>query len=129
MKKILLIEDDAPLSWLLSKILKSRYDLTILSHHMDALSWLSEGNVPDLIIYDLNTSTAERLDFLDNIRLSGFFNDIPVIILSGTPDDEERQQCLALGAFSYISKPFEPQSLLSSIKNGLLRKTEVVLTD
>jgi two-component system chemotaxis response regulator CheY len=129
MKKILLIEDDAPLSWLLGKILKSRYDLTIINDGMDAWSWLSERNLPDIIIYDLNTSTQERVEFLENIRLSGFFSDIPVIMLSGSADDEQRQQCLELGAFSYIAKPFEPQSLLSAIKNGLLQKNEVVLID
>lgn len=129
MKKILLIEDDAPLSWLLGKILKSRYDLTIIRNGMDAWSWLSERNIPDLIIYDLNTSTPERVEFLENIRLSGFFSDIPVIMLSGSPDDEQRQQCLELGAFSYVAKPFEPQALLSAIKNGLLQKNEVVLID
>jgi two-component system chemotaxis response regulator CheY len=129
MKKILLIEDDAPLSWLLGKILKSRYDLTIIRSSMDAWSWLSERNVPDLIIYDLNTPTPERVEFLENIRLSGFFSDIPVIMLSGSPDDEQRQQCLELGAFSYVAKPFEPQALLSAIKNGLLQKNEVVLID
>lgn len=129
MKKILLIEDDAPLCRLLGKILKSRYHVTIISHEMDAWSWLTEGNLPDLIIYGLNRPTPDRLEFLENIRLSGFFNDIPVVVLSGARDERERQQCLELGAFSYIQKPFEPQSLLSAIKSGLLRQTEVVLTD
>src|SRR5690606_21509777 len=110
MKKILLIEDDAPLSWLLGKILKSRYDVTIIRHDLDAWAWLSEGNHADLIIHDLNGPTADKIDFLDNVRLSGFYNDIPVIVLSGKQDDEERQECLEHGALSYFAKPFEPQS-------------------
>ncbi len=129
MKKILLIEDDAPLSWLLGKILKDRYDVTIIKNEMDAWAWLSEGNQTDLIIHDLNCQTTDKLEFLDNIRFSGFYNEIPVIVLSGFQDDEERQQCLELGALSYFAKPFEPRSLLSAIKNGLLRKNEVVLTN
>ncbi len=129
MKKILLIEDDAPLSWLLGKILQSRYEVTTTRHDMDAWSWLSEGNRADIIIYDLNSPTADKLEFLDNIQLSGFYNDIPVIVLSSKQDDEERQECLEHGALAYFAKPFEPQSLLSAIKNGLLRKNEVVLTN
>ena len=127
MKKILLIEDDAPLSRLLGKILKTKYDVTIISNGMDAWSWLSERNIPDLIIYDINTPSMDGIEFLENIRINGLFNDIPVIMLSGFP--EKHGQCIELGAFSFIQKPFEPQSLLSEIQRGLLHRNEVVFID
>lgn len=125
MKKILLIEDDAPLSWLLGKILKTRYDVTIINSPMEAWSWLSEGNIPDMIVCDINKSSEEGMEILQNLRFSGLYSDIPLIILSAVRD----AQLLELGAFSYISKPFEPQSLLSEIRRGLLQRNEVVFID
>lgn len=53
MKRILVIEDDMPLCWLLQKILSRKHDVTIMRNGMDAWSWLTDGNVPDLIISDL----------------------------------------------------------------------------
>jgi len=129
MKKILLIEDDAPLRWLLGKILKTRYDVTIINNGMEAWSWLSEKNIPDLIILDMNSPSMDGIEFLENIRENGLFNDIPVIMLSGVSDREQGEHCLELGAFSYIVKPFEPQSFLSEIQRGLLHKNEVVFID
>jgi len=129
MKKILLIEEDAPLCWLLGKILKTRYEVTIIKNNMEAWSWLSEGNIPDLIIFGMNSNSAEEIELLENIRLSGLYVDIPVIILSGEAESDQHQHCLQLGVYSYITKPFDPQSLLSEIQHGLLHRNEVVLID
>lgn len=130
MKKILLIEDDAPLCWLLGKILKNRYEVAIIKNSMEAVSWLSEGHIPDLIIFGMNGNSAEEIELLENIRLNGLYSHVPVVILSGAYHNREhRQHCLQLGVLSYITKPFDPQSLLSEIQNGLLHRNEVVLID
>lgn len=129
MKKILLVEDDAPLCWLLGKILRTQYDVTVIEDGMEAWSWLSEKNIPDLIISDVNIPSLDGIELLENIRVSGLLNDIPVIMLSGLQDRAQRQRCLDLGVFSFIAKPFEPQSLLSEIQRGLLHKHEAVFID
>lgn len=126
MKNILLIEDDAPLCWLLGKILGTQYSVTVMKNGMDAWSWLSEQNTPDLIISDINMPSLDGIELLENIQVSGLLSDIPVIILSGYPDKEKRMQCLELGAYSYILKPFEPQSLLAEIERALEHKEENV---
>ena len=126
MSKILIIEEDTPLCWLLGKILGTRYEVTIFENGMEAWSWLSEKNIPDLIIADINLPSLDGIELLENIRMSGLLSDIPVIMLSGFPDKAKRMQCLELGAFSYVEKPFEPQSLLSEIHRGLVYKNEDV---
>ncbi len=50
MKKVLVIEDDAPLCWLLEKILSNKYEVIIMNDGMEAWSWLTDNNQPDLII-------------------------------------------------------------------------------
>ena len=129
MKKILIIEDDAPLSRLLGKILKARYDVTVIGNPMEAWSWLSEGNTPDLIVCDIDKPSQDEIEFLENLRFSGLYSDIPLVILSDVQDAEQRNALAELGAFSHLLKPFEPQSLLSEIRRGLLHRNEVVFID
>lgn len=119
MKKVLVIEDDIPLCWLLEKILQSKYEVMIMSNGMEAWSWLSDGNIPDLIISDIKMPSLDGIELLENISNSGLFKNIPVIILSGYEDANKRKQCLDLGAFIYLVKPFEPQSLVAEVDRAL----------
>lgn len=119
MKKILLIEDDNPLCWLLEKILGNKYEVTVFNNGLDAWCSLMEGTRPDLIISDINMPALDGIELLENLRNSGLFHDIPVIILSGFEDPERRQQCYYLGAYSYLVKPFEPKLFLDTIEQAI----------
>ena len=119
MKKILVIEDDSPLCWLLEKILGKNFDVITTNDAFEAWYWLSEGNYPDLIISDLKLPSSDGVELLENLRNSGLFKDIPVIILSGFEDATKRKQCLDLGAFTYLVKPFEPRLLLEIVQQAL----------
>ena len=122
MKNLLVIEDDAPLSWLLDKILCKKYNVTTVHNGMDAWSWLSDGNVPDLIISDIKMPYVDGLELLENLCSSGLFKNIPVIVLSGISDREVRQKCMDHGVVAYLVKPFEPQRLLDEIEQVFVSK-------
>jgi two-component system, chemotaxis family, chemotaxis protein CheY len=119
MKKVLVIEDDTPLCWLLEKILHSKYEVIIMNDGMEAWSWLTDGNIPDLIISDIKMPSLDGIELLENLSNSGLFKNIPVIILSGYEDPAKRKQCLDLGAFTYLVKPFEPQSLVGEVDRAI----------
>ncbi len=119
MKKVLVIEDDSPLCWLLEKILHNKYEVIIMNNGMEALSWLSDRNIPDLIISDIKMPSLDGIELLENLSSSGLFKNIPVIMLSGFEDSAKRKQCLELGAFNYLVKPFEPQALLDEVQRAL----------
>jgi len=127
MKKVLVIEDDAPLCWLLEKILSNKYEVIIMNDGMEAWSWLTDNNQPDLIISDLKMPTLDGIELLENLSNSGIFRNIPVIIVSGYEDAAKRKQCLELGAFTYLVKPFEPQSLMTEVERALLFRKENVM--
>ncbi len=129
MKKVLVIEDDIPLCWLLEKILQSRYEVIIMSNGMEAWSWLSDGHIPDLIISDIKMPSLDGIELLENISTSGLFRNIPVIILSGYEDAAKRKQCIDLGAFTYLVKPFEPQSLVAEVDRALAYKGQNVFVN
>jgi two-component system chemotaxis response regulator CheY len=117
MKRILIVDDNAPLGWLLERLLRDKYLVTVMSNGLDACSWLSDGNNCDLIISDINMPSVNGIDLLEYLSDSGIFNTLPVIILSALDDSKDR--CLSLGAFVFMQKPFEPQQLLANIRNAL----------
>ena len=124
MKKVLVIEDDEPLCWLLEKILRGKYEVIVMNDGMEAWRWLTDGNSCDLIISDIKMPSLDGIEFLENLSNSGLFKNIPVIILSGY--DDMRKQCLELGAFTYLVKPFEPRQLLDEVDRALLYDKENV---
>jgi two-component system chemotaxis response regulator CheY len=121
MKKVLVIEDDEPLCWLLEKILCSKYKVFVMHDGMEALSWLSSGNTADLILSDIRMPSLDGIQLLENLKQSGLYKDIPVVILSSFDDPEKRKECMDLGAADYIIKPFEPQHLVKRVKEIFLK--------
>jgi two-component system, chemotaxis family, chemotaxis protein CheY len=125
MNKVLVIEDDAPLCWLLERILRGKYEVIVMNNGLEAWSWLSDGNSCDLIISDVKMPSLDGVELLENLSHSGLFRNIPVIMLSGLEDS--RKQCLELGAFAYLVKPFEPQKFLGEVNRALVQQKEKVL--
>lgn len=122
MKRVLVVEDDAALSWLLEQILCKSYKVVRFSNGMDAWSWLSNGNIPDLILSDVKMPLVDGMELLENLSISGLFKNIPVIVLSGQYDQCVRKKCLDFGAIAYLVKPFEPQKLLKEIEHNFVAK-------
>jgi two-component system, chemotaxis family, chemotaxis protein CheY len=125
MKKVLIIEDDAPLCWLMERMLRGKYHVIVMNNGLEAWSWLSEGNHCDLIISDINMPSLNGVELLENLRNSGLYNTIQVIIVSGL--EEYGAKCMELGAFSYFLKPFEPRKFLTEVTNALNSKLEKVI--
>lgn len=114
-KKILVIEDHDSIRELLDQFLSKRFDVTCKADGFEALAWLSYGNIPDLIILDMSMPRISGIDFLNNIRTSGLFRDIPVLVVSADEDSSVIKKCYDLGINGYVSKPFNPLELNETI--------------
>jgi two-component system chemotaxis response regulator CheY len=127
MKKVLLIEDDALLCWLLEKILKDKYDVTVMNDGMEAWSWLVENDAPDLIVSDLKMPSLNGIELLENLGKDKTLKGVPVIIHSGYEGAGKRKQCMDLGAFAYLVKPFEPEYLVTEVERAIESRKENIL--
>ncbi len=119
--KILIVEDDTYMQLILKKFLSKTYEIEICTNALDALSFLQNGNLPDLVISDLNTPKLSGLDLIGQMQVSDFFKSIPVIILSGEDNSETRIRCLNTGADDFIVKPFNPAELEARVRVVLRR--------
>ena|ERR1700754_1100662 len=76
------------------------------SHLIEALNELTDtDDFPRLIILDLNMPRTNGTDTLFQIKQDERFKNIPVIIYSTSVNLQEKQKCIDLGAFDYITKP------------------------
>ncbi|TZF84868.1 response regulator transcription factor [Pedobacter sp. BS3] len=114
-KQILVVDDELSILKLLNFVLNEDYDLVIKKSGYDAISWLEEGNDPDLIISDLNMPYFNGSSFIRSLKISGLYRDTPVIILSGAEDLENIVTQMPFKADSVMQKPFNPAELKSRI--------------
>ena len=118
-KKILVIDDEKSIRFIIERTLKQEFDVISMSNGQEGLSYLEAGNFPDMIICDLVMPELNGFEFLERIKTSGFFDDIPVMILSGREWSQDKIKCFELGAEDYVVKPFNPSEVVARIKRRL----------
>ena len=119
-KQILVVDDELSILKLLNFILSKDYDLVIKQNGADAISWLEDGNDPALIISDLEMPYIDGGSFIRNLKISGFYRDTPVILLSGADNLDNIVSKMPFQADCYFKKPFNPAELKTSISEALL---------
>ncbi|MEJ7557807.1 MAG: response regulator [Pedobacter sp.] len=124
-KQILVVDDEISILKLLNFVLSKEYDLVIKNSGVEALTWLEEGNSPALILSDLEMPYFDGTSFIHNLKISGFYRDTPVIILSGAINLNERVSKMNFELDDYIPKPFNPVQLKEAISN-VFKKYEAV---
>ncbi len=124
---VLVIEDHDSIRLLLGSMLSKYYRVTTLKDGLEGMAWLVKGNLPDIILLDVSMPRLNGEDFLKNIRQSGFFSDIPVIVVSGNDTEADIYGCSQWGINEYITKPFNPIELKNKITNILATREMAVL--
>lgn len=124
--KLFIIEDDPSIQMVLSKFLSKTFELNVFGSAMNALAFMQEGNIPDIIISDLHIPGLSGMELLKQLKSSGIFNMVPVVILSGEENSETRILCLEAGADDFIVKPFSPRELEVRLKMILKRHGKVL---
>ena len=112
MHKILIIDDEKDICFLISEILKDEeYITTSALNSDDAIKKFNE-NKPDLIILDVWLSNSK----LDGIELLKEFKSldktIPIIIISGHGTVDLAVKSIKNGAYDFLEKPFNSDKLI-----------------
>ncbi len=121
-KRVLIVEDDFFVRTLLNFLLKEQYEVVSVENGHRGLIWMDKGNLPDLILSDIDMPQIDGFDLLQHLRHSGYYRDIPVIMLTGFDDDQTKSKCLSAGAAECLTKPFNPPDLLEAINSVLNNK-------
>ncbi len=112
-RRLLLVEDHDGLRRIIGSFLSEKFDVVGAKNGLEAMSWLRKGMMPDIIVTDSSMPEIDGAALISNLRCSGLWADIPVVVLgSGNADAaDEEQQFKHLGAYGYFAKPFSPARL------------------
>lgn len=126
MSKILIIEDEAAIRRVLTKILSEENDTYIVEDAEDGVAGLEKikNNDYDLVLCDIKMPKMDGVEVLEAVKK--IKPEIPMVMISGHGDMETAIQTMRLGAFDYISKPPDLNRLLNTVRNALDRKQLVV---
>jgi two-component system response regulator GlrR len=115
--KILVVDDDPNLLELIKIRLESAdYDVTAASAEEKALDAFKAQSF-DLCILDLMLAKRDGLSLMEELR--SLNPDLPTIILTAHGSIENAVDAMRRGAYSYVTKPFEPRELLLQIERAL----------
>lgn len=121
--KILVVDDDHSVSTVVKIILDDAYDVTVANSAIRALRYLSECKA-DLVILDINMPGVDGIDALGEIKKR--HPDTVVIMLSSCASMENINKAASFGAYGFISKPFDLDSLRNYIDTAFnVRKKDV----
>jgi two-component system, OmpR family, copper resistance phosphate regulon response regulator CusR len=117
--RILVAEDDAALADFLSQRLQQEQFAVSVAGDGTEAERLAADQPFDLLILDLNLSGAAGLDVLRSIRSKK--PELPVLVVTGAAQVEERVQSLDAGADDFLAKPFVFAELAARIRAVLRR--------
>ena len=118
---ILTVDDSASIRVAINIALSSAgYNVTEAVDGAEGLSKANASNF-DLIITDLNMPVMDGLTMIESMRRVPKLQGVPIIFLTTESDTGMKQRAKAAGATGWITKPFQPDSLVKIIKKVLGR--------
>ena len=126
MPKILIIEDEAAIRRVLTKILSEENDTYEVQEAEDGLSGIEliKDNDFDLVLCDIKMPKMDGVEVLEAAKK--IKPETPIVMISGHGDLDTAVNTMRLGAFDYISKPPDLNRLLNTVRIALDRKELVV---
>ena len=119
--RIMVVEDEAALSTLLSYNLEAEgFTVERVERGDEAEIRLSE-TIPDLVILDWMLPGVSGLEICRRMRARETTRSLPVIMLTARGEESERVRGLAIGADDYVVKPFSVPELMARV-HALLRR-------
>lgn len=119
--RLLIIDDEEALrSYLYRRLELDEYAVTEAATVEAAKALLHEHHF-DLVILDLMMHPHSGYDLFEFLKEDPTLKWLPLIVLSGRQDLEDKMQCLYLGADDYVTKPFQYEELAARIYSLLTR--------
>jgi len=120
--KILLVDDEKEFVETLSERIRMRdHKSDVALNGEEALKHMDD-DLPDVVVLDLKMPGIDGMEVLRRIRKA--YPDVQVIMLTGHGSDKDEKEARKLGAFEYLQKPVEIETLMKKIKKAYKQKFE-----
>ena len=120
--KVLIVDDEPGVRKLLAAVLEGSYDVTEAESGAAVQKSFAADTQPDVIVLDVNLRDANGLVLLPQIKKR--WPDSEVSVRTGQATMEMAREAGRLGAYNFLSKPFENGKLLADVKCAVERKEQ-----
>ena len=118
-KKVLIVDDEANIVISIEFLMRQAgYNIEIARDGEEAMAKIKSFQ-PDLILLDVMMPKINGFEVCRRIREKPELNDLKIVMLTAKGREVEVTKGLALGADSYIIKPFSTRELMSEVKKIL----------
>src|SRR5215472_1399219 len=119
--KILIAEDSATIRRLVAaRLAADGYDVVEAGDGEEALN-LARSSGPDLVILDKVMPKLDGFEVVRALREDPGTQGLPIVMLTGSTDEEDVLDGLGLGVDEYMPKPFSPRELSARVRRALQR--------
>ncbi|ATP91310.1 phosphate regulon transcriptional regulator PhoB [Aeromonas caviae] len=127
-KRILVVEDEAPIREMLCFVLEQKgYETVEAEDYADGLAKVREP-YPELIVLDWMMPGGSGIQFLKQLKQDEMTRQIPVVMLTARGEEEDKVRGLEAGADDYITKPFSPKELTARL-HAVMRRVSPTSVD
>jgi two-component system chemotaxis response regulator CheY len=117
MPTILVLDDSPTMVMSLSLVLKGAgYDVETGANGREGITKLTDGVKPSVVLTDLNMPELDGIGFIKEARKISSMRSTPIIVLTTEASGRKRDEARAAGASGWLTKPAEPNQLLSVVK-------------
>ena|SRR3989338_8191862 len=115
-RKILIVDDEPEIVFLIKRrLIKGGYDVIFAHDGVTALA-LAKKEKPDLMILDIMIPSPTGLEICRTLKNDPQYQSIKVVLLTARDRQEDKEAGHQAGADMYVTKPFEPEELIKSVK-------------
>ncbi len=119
MRSVLIVDDEIGARESLKMILKNDYEVSLARNAEEAFSKIKEHS-PDVILLDILLPDLDGLKVLERIKQND--PDMVVIMITATNTVNTAVEVMKLGAYDYVTKPFDIDQLRLIITRSLSAK-------
>jgi two-component system alkaline phosphatase synthesis response regulator PhoP len=124
MGRILVIEDDASVSYLLRMVLERADHEVLVADDASRGLAMAQRRAPDIILLDIMMPLMDGFAVLEALREDERTDAIPVLVVTAVAKESVEERCLRLGARAFIRKPFDPDVLVETVRELLAAPLE-----
>lgn len=123
---ILFVEDNRDLRKNAALVLELEgYKVQVARDGREALDYLENGLIPDLIVSDIMMPRMDGYAFFEAVRQIPYLKAVPFIFLTARGSRRDISTGRMLGADDYLVKPFDPEDFLIAVQNKLKRTADI----
>jgi two-component system, NtrC family, nitrogen regulation response regulator GlnG len=125
MATLLIVDDDNNIRDTLDELLSASYECHTADRAAQALAFLEVENY-DVVLTDIAMPGLSGREILKRIQEK--HSTTPVIVISGNSNAEAAAELLAMGAFAYLTKPFQLEVVEDTVVRAIARRQELRTT-